>query len=1078
MGTRGWTLSTFVGCCLWILQGLRAAAAVPVTTEGPFTAGTASPITAESEVPSALLLGTVETNTAAMSTTAADAEIDESILMGNSSSPPFSPGAELATLGTAASQSNSTVPPLTNMTEPLSVSQDNERGAAALAAAMTADTTVSQDPAVTSDVELDVTGTTPNVPLGTTPLFADMKEDILAAVTREGAEDRDLTAGATFLPTTPPPAASWGAQPSAGSPVGASVTVLHSQGLTTAMGAVEEGVSLPVGIQSEASANSFSPRSGAGGLLTTQQDGAVSGAVGITPEPAEETAPATEESPLASEPRDAGDAVNGAFSMAGSSHLPPASPTVWGTLGNPGEPPLLPDQASLSPTAWLAPVSGGDWDGQGAPSMSLGAPGSSGLLAASEAPAVTEDMGISLLVPSVPADVQSDTNPLAQATELPTEDMGAAGLAESSLQPAPWQSPGGEQPPLLAATLPYPMDTSSAPGAAYPPPGAGTLSAADGGVETPGSPDFGAVPGAPMSPSLGGSQPWDTEAGAPQGADGAGTGLNSPLDASNPVSFVPDGLAGPTAGVLVQGAEGADMAQAGGPGNGSPYSDTPAFSTQQDPTSMGELPAGGTGALVNAELSPSSALGEQAGAGAALGEVSLPGPAFPSSTGLESNLSGAEGPENLPGEFLSAPGAAYPPPGAVPVPVSGAETPVNPDLGAAQGAPMFPSLGGSQSWGTAAGAPQGAGLPEANVPGSGLTSAWDASSSAAYGPAEPPSPGLGVQPGTNVGLPAAEGHGSGTVEQALGGAESGTGFEPSLISTAGGGTAAGMDQLPGAVSSSGPASPSGVVAAPSVSEGDGTGSIPAAAPGPDSLSLASPDSETGPELSLVQGAASTGDVAQTGNPEETGALVNAELSPSSALGEQAGAGAALGEASLPGPAFPSSTGLESNLSGAEGPENLPGEFLSAPGAAYPPPGAVPVPVSGAETPVNPDLGAAQGAPMFPSLGGSQSWGTAAGAPQGAGLPEANEKGQVKQVVTERPWEKGQVKQVVTERPWVSPRLLLERDRLVQEPLMEKLEPFCSLHLLPHLQRDLHHLERPVRLAMEQAFLELVEPAVA
>ncbi|PKU39807.1 mucin-4-like [Limosa lapponica baueri] len=254
--------------------GLRAAAAVPVTTEEPFTAGTASPITVESEVTSALMMGTVETSTAATSTAEADAEIDESIRMGNSSSPSFPPGAELGTLGTAASQYDSTIPPSTNATEPLSMPQDNERGTAALAAATTADTIVSQDPAVTSDAELDVMETTPDVPLGATPLFADTKGDILADVTREGAEDQDLTAGAMFLPTTPPLAAAWGAQPSAGSPAGAGVTMLPSQELTTAMGAVEEGVTLPVDIQSEASAISLSPSSGARGLLTTQQDGA------------------------------------------------------------------------------------------------------------------------------------------------------------------------------------------------------------------------------------------------------------------------------------------------------------------------------------------------------------------------------------------------------------------------------------------------------------------------------------------------------------------------------------------------------------------------------------------------------------------------------------------------------------------------------------------------------------------------------------------------------------------------------------------------------------------------------------
>lgn len=75
-------------------------------------------------------------------------------------------------------------------------------------------------------------------------------------------------------------------------------------------------------------------------------------------------------------------------------------------------------------------------------------------------------------------------------------------------------------------------------------------------------------------------------------------------------------------------------------------------------------------------------------------------------------------------------------------------------------------------------------------------------------------------------------------------------------------------------------------------------------------------------------------------------------------------------------------------------------------------------------------------------------------------------------------EKGQVTQLVTEGPRDSPRLLPERDQLVQEPLREKWEPFCSLCLLPHLGRGPHHLGQLARLLMEQAVLELVEPVVA
>ncbi|KAM6258895.1 uncharacterized protein M6G45_006350 isoform 2-T2 [Spheniscus humboldti] len=1033
MGTRGWMLSTFVGCCLWILHGLGAAAAIPVTTEGPFAAGTASPITVESEGPHALVMGSVETSTAA-----ADAEIAESTLAGSPASLSFPPGAELDALVTVVSEYSSTVPTLMNVTKPFNKSQDNERGSAAPAAATTAATISTQHPAVTPEAEFDVTGAAPDVPLGTSPLFADVKEDVLAAVTREGAEDLDPTTGAMSLPTTPPPAAAWGAQSTAGSPVGASVTALPNQGLTTATGAVEEGVTLPVDIQSKASANSSSLSPSTGGLLTTQQDGVVSGALGITPEPVGETSLAAEESPLALVPGDTGDAVNGAFSTTGLSRLPLESMTVSGTVGNSVQPSLLPDQAALSLAASLAPASSGDGDGQGAPGMSSDTPGSALLLAASEAPAVTGDTDTLLLAPRVPTDAQSDTNRL--ATALPAGDVGAVGLAEPSLQPARWQSPTGEQPPLLVTALPPPMDTPSAPGApypplgvAYPPLGAGTLPAADNGAETPVSPDLSAAPGAPMSPSLGGLQPWGMAAGAPQGADGPSTGLNSASDAPSSASFVPDGLTWPAAGFPAQGAEGAgEMAQAGGPGDGSPYADTKsdmspsAFRAQQDPANTGELPAGGTGALVNAELSPPSALGDGAGAGAGgasvLGQVSLPGPAPSSSAGLEPDLSGAEGPGDLPGKSPSAPGAAYPPLGAAASPMSGAETSASPSLGAAQGAPVPPSTGGSQPWGMAAGAPQGVGLPGTNGPGTGLNSVWDAPGSAAYEPAGLPSPALGDQLGTNLGLPAVEGLGAGVAEHVLEGAGSGTGFEPSLSSAAGRGTAAGMDQLPGAESLSGPASPSNLVAASSILGGDGAGPIPSAAPSPDRLSPASLDIETGPELTPVQGAESAGDAAQAGNPESktpymetspsaistqqdpantgelpvggTGALVNAELPPPSALGDGAGAGGAsvLGQVSLPGPAPSSSAGLEPDLSGAEGPGDLPGKSPSAPGAAYPPLGAAASPMSGAETSASPSLGAAQGAPVPPSTGGSQPWGMAAGAPQGAGLPGTNGPG--------------------------------------------------------------------------------------
>ncbi|XP_064313626.1 mucin-4-like isoform X2 [Phalacrocorax carbo] len=836
MGTRGWTLSTFVGCCVWILYGLRAAAAVPVTTEGPFAVGTASPIMAESEGPHALVMGTAET-----STPAADAEIAESILAGSQASPFFPPGAEPDTFVTVTSEYGSTVPTLMNVTQPLNATQGNERGSAAPTAAMTTAAISAQHPTVTPEVEHDVTGAALDVPLGTTPLLADMKEDVLMAVTR-GAEDLDSTMGAMPLPTTPAPAAVWGAQPTTGSPMGAGVTVLPNQGLTTAMGAVEAGVTLAADIQSKASANSSSPSPGAAALLTTQQDGAMSWAVGITPEPVGEMAPAAEESPSPSVPRDAGDAVNGAFSTAASFRLPLESTMVSGAVGNPGKNPILPGQAALSPAASLVLAGGGN--GQGAPDVTSDSPGSAALHTASETPTVTVGTATSLLAPKVPTGAQNDMNPPAPATTMLAGNVGAVGLAEPSLQSAPWQSPTGEQPQLLSTALLSPTGTPSTPGAGYPPLGAGTLPAADDGAETPASPDLGAATGPPVFPSLRGLQPWGTADGAPQGADGPSTGLHSASDAPSPASFVPDGLIWPHAGVLAQGAEGAgERAQAGGPGDGSPYADTKSdmspssISTQQEPANTGELPAEGTGALVNAELSPPSAFGDGAGVGAApsLEQVSLPGPAHPGSAGLEPDLSGAEAPRDLPSESPSTPGAAaYLSPGDAAFPMSVAETPASPDLSAAQGAPVPPSLGGLQPWGTAAGGPQGADLPGDKGAGTGLNSVWDAPSSAPYGPAGLPSSVLGDQLDTNLKLPGEEGLGAGAAQRALGEAVSETGLEPSLSSAAGSGMAAGMDQLPRAGFPSSTASPSGVVAASSVLDPasqialGGTGSAPGA----------------------------------------------------------------------------------------------------------------------------------------------------------------------------------------------------------------------------------------------------------
>ncbi|XP_031975724.1 mucin-4-like isoform X4 [Corvus moneduloides] len=903
MGTRRWTLSTFLGCCAWILHGLGAVAAVPVTTDGPFTVGTAFPITAEDEWPHTTL-------TAEMSITAADAET-------------FPPWTETDPV-TVMSEYSSTVPALVNVTKPPNTTQSTEGGSAAPTTATAAAAITTQHPAVTPEAEHDEIDIPPDVPLGTTPVLEDVKEDILA-----NREDTDLSTGNT----TPPLAVTWVPQPTAG------VTVLPSQGLTTAKGAVEEGVTLPEAIQSEASANSSGPSPDAAGeLLPTQQDGAVGGVEGINPEPAGEMAPAGEESPLASESGDAGDGVNGEFSTASSSHLPPESLVMSGTVETPENSSLLPGQAVLSPDSSLTPSNGGD--GQGVPGASSEASGSVLSPAASRAPVApegTENTATLLPAPELPSDAHSDTNLPVSATALPAGDVGAVDLASPSLQPAPWQTPTGEQPVLLPDALTSPTDIPSAPGAAYPAPEAGaiTLPEADGAAETPASPDLTTGPEAPVSPSLREPQPAGMPAGAPQEADGLGTGLSSDSDAPSPVPFVPDGLAWPTAGIQGQGAEGiGDMAQAGGPGDASPYEDTqsdmspPALQPSASPADNGDLLTGGTEDLANAELSPPSALGDgtEAGEVPALGQVSSTGPAPPSSAGMEPDLSGSEGPGDLPGESASAPGAVFPPPESVAGPVSEAETPVSPDLSAAQGAPGSPSFGGSQPWGTAAGALPGAGLPGAKGPDTDSTSAWDTPSSAVHGPVGPQSPGLGDQLGTDVGLPAAEGQGAGMAEPALEGAGSGIESEPSLSSTTGNGIAAGVDRLPGAGSPSGIASPSDVVAAPSVSRGDEAGPISSAAPGPDSLFPASPDGETRPGLGLVQGTESAGDVAQAGNPESESPHI--ETNPSAVspqqdqlpdAGSSSGSASPSGDVAAPSLSDPSSLGaLEGAGSVAEG----------------------------------------------------------------------------------------------------------------------------------------------------------------
>nr|XP_027319950.2 collagen alpha-1(I) chain isoform X2 [Anas platyrhynchos] len=976
MGTRGWTLPAFVGCCLWVLHGLGAAVAVPLSTEGPLGAHTASPTAAQSEARGALTAGTAGTSSAV-----ADTETTQSILAGRPASPTFPSGVEAdlvtATSAAPAAGSDAEAEPspgaatqapsgepqaVTDVATALNASQGNQTVSAAALV-------FTPQPAFTPSSELGVTGAAPAAPPGATPLFA----DVLASVTREGA-DLEPTDNATSLPTTLPPAAA-GAEPTTGSPPGPHVTALLSQGLATAMGAVEEGVTLPGDSHGEGSAPSSIPSPEAEGLLTTQWDEALSGTGGVTAGPA---APGS---------GDAGDAEDGAVGTTESSHLAPESGTVSGAAENPGQVSLLAGQAGLSPAT---SPGGGDGDVQGAPAVSPASPGS---------PGERGDTATSLLASRAPTDAQSDTDAPASSIALPLP-TGAVGPAEPSLQPAPWQSPTGEEQPQHDAALLSPTDTPSAPGAAFPPPGAATAD----GAETTANPDLGAAPGVPVSPSLVGSQPWETAAGAPEGADGAGTGLNSALGAASPASSAPDGLAGTAQGDTV------DTARAGDAGDGSPYADTQgatsstSSSTQQGPADTAELPAAPAGALPSTELSPAAAPGDGAGAAPAPGEVSPPGATAPGYGGLEPNLLGdkGQGPSQAPG----APGAAFPPPvaesGTVFGTSDGAGTAANPDLGAAQGDPISPFLVGSQPWGMAAGAPAGAALPGVEGPGSGFSSALDVPSSASYGPVGPPSPTLGVQPGTALGVPGAEG-------QALGG--SGMGSEPSLSSSAGAGVEAGMDLVPGAMSLPGPASPGGTLPASSTLENGG-----AAAPGPDLLSQGSPYGGTGSELATAQGTESAGDTAEAANPEGTnpytdtsstsssaqqspadtaelpaapaGALPSTELSPAAAPGDGAGAAPAPGEVSPPGATAPGYGGLEPNLLGdkGQGPSQAPG----APGAAFPPPvaesGAVFGTSDGAETAANPDLGAAQGAPISPFLVGSQPWGMAAGAPAGAALP--------------------------------------------------------------------------------------------
>ncbi|KAF4796042.1 hypothetical protein TURU_086729 [Turdus rufiventris] len=835
---------------------LGAVVAVPITTDGPFTEGTAFPITTEDEWPRTTL-------TAEMSITAADTET-------------FPPWTETDPV-MVTSEYGSAAPALVNGTKAPNTTQSTEGHSAAPNPA-TASTITPQHLSVTPEAVQDEPEATPDVPLGTTPVLEDVKEDILA----NGGEDTDLSTA-----TTSPLAVTWVPEPTTG------VTVLLSQGLTTA---VEEDVILPEATQSEASASSsLGPSPDAEELLPTQQDAAVGGVEGSSPEPAG-LAPAGEESPLASESGDPGDAINGEFSTASSSHLPPESPVISGTVENPGKFSLLPGQ-TLSPDTLLTPSNGGDGDGQGVPGISSDASGSA-VSPAPVSPEETEDTATSLPAPGVPADAQSDTNLPVSATALSAGDVGAEDLASPSLQPAPWQTPTGEQPLPLPDDLASPTDTPSAPGAAYPAPEAeaSTLPEADGAAETPASPDLATGPEAAVSPSLGEPQPAGMPAGAPQEADGLGTGLSSDSDAPSSAPFVPDGLAWPTAGIQGQGPERVgDLAQAEGPGDASPYEDTqsdvgpPALQPSGSPADDGELLSEGTEDLANAELSSPSALGDEIGTGGApaLGQMSSLGPAAASNAGMDPDLLGAEGQGELPGESASAPGAVFPPLGSVAGPVSEAETAVSPDLSAAQGAPGSPSFDGETG------------------------------------------PGLGVVQGAES---------AGDVAQA-GNAESenpNTETSPSSVNPE-------QDELPGSDSSSGSASPSGDVAASSVSDqsslgalegadsateglqpslGAGTGVLPAAEEGANEG--AGDGGSTGQSQAPV-GVGPAGSVSLDG---ETGGVLQSASSSLSTVGSSlpGSAGKAADETNLPGAAA-AAAGLNAGLEAA-GPQEASG---SAPG---------------------------------------------------------------------------------------------------------------------------------------------------
>ncbi|OXB57188.1 hypothetical protein ASZ78_000922 [Callipepla squamata] len=895
---------------------LGTAAAVPVTTEGPFAA-----TSSQSEGPTALLLGTVGTSTVN------DNVMAESIHMDPTTSPSFPSRAEpdsvtMTTaynshLGTGSNAGPSTgeitqaptgVPQAgVDVATSLDATPEYQSG---LASATAAAIVVTPQPNFTPSTEHNVTGTTTAAPLGSTPAFA----DVPASATREGAGLESTTDAIFLLSATIPTTA--GTQPVTTTPLHP-----HINMLPTDTGAEVEGVTLPGDSHGDGRVPTSIPIPGAEGLLPTPWGEVLSGTVGDTPGWA------------ALESGGEGDAANGDFGRADLSQLPPENVTALETAENPGQKSLLTDQTELSPANLLGP---GDGDRQEAPAVLPSSPGSA--LADSEATAAPGVRGdTASLLPAT--DVQSNTDFPAPDTgvALPT---GAVGPAESSLQTAPWLSPAGEEQSQLGTAPPALTDASGAPSSAFPAPGvaAGSLPATDDGVEAVVSPDFSAALGVSLPPPLEGSQPWETA------ADGPSTGLNSALGATNPSPSASDGAAWLVEGQQAQGDSGAgdttqsENAEDSSPSPGSQSDTSPAASsTQKGPSDIAPE------AALHPELFPAPAPGN----GALAPALSPDGPAAPGH-----DLSGVGGAGSLPTEVLGAPSAALPPPSAVDGTVfeaeDGTEGGVSPDLGAAPEEPASPSLGSSQPWDTAVGAPEDIALPGAEGPGSDINSVLDAPSSVLYEPTGPPSPFFGVQPGAGLGMPGADGPDT-SLSSALGAAN------------------------PSPYASDGAALPSaGEQAQGNTGAGDTTQSEDSG----DGSPYANAQSDTSPAASSTQ---------QGSIDTAPGAELRPELFPAPAPGE----GTLAPALSPDGPPAPGH-----DISGAGGAETI--EVLGSPSAALPPPSAVDGTVfeanNGAEVAVSPDLGAAPEEPASPPLGSSQPWDTAIGAPEDTALPGAEGPG--------------------------------------------------------------------------------------